>query len=396
MREKLSNEGDKAPKYDYNSRNFMKNSLNMSTDELNNHLAQSKDTIIRLKVDPGNDIVIQDMIRGEVVFKSEELDDKVLIKADGMPTYHMANVVDDYLMEISHVIRGEEWLSSTAHHVLLYEGLEWIDKMPAFAHLPLILKPNGNGKLSKRDGAKFGFPVFPLSWKGSAEEDSFIGFREFGFDPQATINFLAFLGWNPGTEQEIFSLDELIQSFDISNIVKSGARFDIDKAKWYNQQYIIHGESARIAEILKGLYPEIYNEINDSFLISFIELMKERVELFTDFYDNGHYFFQDPKVFEEKMIRKKWNADREKHCSALLEKLCQGNFEADQLKEGLETYIKENELGFGDIMPFFRIGLTGTMKGPDLFKTLALLGKEKSKKRLEDAFMYFNNVGNNK
>ena len=236
MRQRLSEEGNHAPKYDHSSRMVMRNSLTLSESETERLRNESDDVIIRLKVEPDQEIIVNDIIRGQVKFDSSELDDKVLLKADGMPTYHLANIVDDHLMEITHVIRGEEWLPSTAHHVLLYRALGWEDSMPEFAHLSLLLKPNGKGKLSKRDGAKFGFPVFPLEWKASTEDDSFKGFKDFGFDPDATVNFLAFLGWNPGTEQEIFSMEELAEAFNLDQIVKSGARFDIDKARWYNQQ----------------------------------------------------------------------------------------------------------------------------------------------------------------
>lgn len=392
LRARLTEEGSRAPKYDHSSRMQMKNSLTLSKEETAKLLETSKETIIRLKVEPGEDIIVQDIIRGEVKFNSSELDDKVLLKADGMPTYHMANIVDDHLMEISHVIRGEEWLPSTAHHVLLYRALKWEDSMPQFAHLSLLLKPNGKGKLSKRDGSKFGFPVFPLEWNAESEEDSFTGFREFGFDPRATVNFLAFLGWNPGTEQEIFSEKELANAFNLDQIVKSGARFDIVKAKWYNQQYIINSDSTKIAEYLKLFEPENYRDVDTSFLEKFVGLMKERVELYTDFYELGYYFFEEIREYEEKMIRKKWKDHRPGKFEKFIQQLTLSDFEAGKTKKVLEEFMAEEEIGFGDIMPFLRLAVSGTMKGPDLFQTMEVLGKDKVIKRLGEGFIHFNKV----
>ncbi|GLR18589.1 glutamate--tRNA ligase [Portibacter lacus] len=392
MRTRLEAEGNRAPKYDHSSRLSMKNSLTLTEKETADLLASSDDVIVRLKIEPGEEIVVNDIIRGEVKFNSSELDDKVLLKADGMPTYHMANIVDDKLMKISHVIRGEEWLPSTAHHVLLYRALGWEETMPKFAHLSLLLKPNGKGKLSKRDGAKFGFPVFPLEWKAETEEDSFTGFREFGFDPKATVNFLAFLGWNPGTEQEIFTIEELAEAFNLDQIVKSGARFDIDKAKWYNQQYIINSDNKDIAAYLKVFDAETYEKVSDEYLEEFVGLMKERVELYGDFYDSGYYFFEDIKSYEEKMIRKKWKDHRPEKFAKFSEQLSTNKFSSESLKGELEAFIKEEEIGYGDIMPFLRLATTGTMQGPDLFQTMELLGKEKSLKRLGEGLNHFNQV----
>lgn len=396
MRTRLSEEGNRAPKYDHSSRLSMKNSLTLSATEVESLKATSANTIIRLKVVPGQDIIVKDQVRGEVTFQSSELDDKVLLKADGMPTYHMANIVDDRTMEVSHVIRGEEWLPSTAHHVLLYRGLGWEDQMPYFAHLPLILKPNGKGKLSKRDGAKFGFPVFPLSWNGKSEEDSFIGFKEFGFDPRATVNFLAFLGWNPGTEQEIFSMDELAESFSIEQIVKSGARFDIDKAKWYNQQYILSSSDSDIAALLKSSFPDKFGHLEDAYLEKFANLMKPRVTLYPEFYEMGYYFFEPVKEYEEKMIRKKWNDERKAHISELVSRFSNTDYTAANLKSCLTDYLEENGIGFGDVLPFLRIGNTGTMKGPDIFEVMELLGQEEVVNRMSTATSHFDTVVANK
>ncbi len=392
MRSRLTAEGSHAPKYDHSSRGSMKNSLSLPKTETEALLTTSKDVIIRLKVEPGEEIEVEDMIRGRVTFNSSELDDKVLLKADGMPTYHMANIVDDHLMKISHVIRGEEWLPSTAHHVLLYRAMGWEESMPKFAHLSLLLKPNGKGKLSKRDGAKFGFPVFPLAWEAETAEDSFQGFKDFGFDPEATINFLAFLGWNPGTEQEIFSLDQLAEAFNLDQIVKSGARFDIDKARWYNQQYIIKKRPAEIANYLRQFDPEHYQSIPEEFLLKFTELMKERVELYGDFYAMGKYFFEEVTEYEEKMIRKKWKDHRPGKFQEFANLLEEKDFDALVLKSTLETYMSDNEIGYGDIMPFLRLAISGTMKGPDLFQSMELLGKDTVLKRLGEGINHFNIV----
>ena len=250
MRERLKNESNQS--YSLTTRGSMKNSLTLSEKEVKELMESGTPYVIRLKVPENVNVAIDDLIRNTVTFNTNELDDKVLLKADGMPTYHLANIVDDYLMKITHVIRGEEWLPSAGHHALIYKAFGWESIMPRFAHLPLILKPDGKGKLSKRDGKKFGFPVFPLSWNGETEEDSFLGFREMGFDPRAVINFLALLGWNSGTEQEIFSMDELSEKFSLEKINKSGARFDYDKAKWFNQQYIMLTPNEDLAE---QLYP---------------------------------------------------------------------------------------------------------------------------------------------
>lgn len=384
--------GNHSFKYNYAVRQEMNNSERIGEEETKKRLEAGEPFAIRLKIPVDEAIVINDLVRGEVTFQSNELDDKIIMKSDGMPTYHMANVVDDHLMKVSHVIRGEEWLPSTAHHVLLYRFLAWEDTMPKFAHLPLILKPTGKGKLSKRDGQKLGIPVFPLSWEGNTPEESFVGFREFGFDPRAVVNFMAFLGWNPGTEQEIFSLEELSQAFTVEKIGKAGARFDFDKAKWFNQQYLINTEDVTLAQMVrpileaKGIQPE------EGLLLQFIGLMKERVTLLTDFYDKGYYFFEPVKEYEQKIIRKKWKPERRELFDGLLSLLLKSEtFTADNVKQIVEKFIESNELGFGDVLPILRIGISGTTKGPDVFAMLALLGKEEVEQRMVKAFDLFNN-----
>ncbi|MCB0584819.1 MAG: glutamate--tRNA ligase, partial [Phaeodactylibacter sp.] len=361
--EELSAAREKDPnfKYDASVRHQMKNSLSLPEEEVKKALAGGKAHVVRLKV-PENEVVrFQDQVRGAVSFDSNELDDKVLLKADGMPTYHMANVVDDYLMEVTNVIRGEEWLSSTAHHVLLYRALGWEDKMPQFAHLPLILRPDGKGKLSKRDGARFGFPVFPLSWKGKTEEDSFIGFREFGFLPEAAINFLALLGWNPGTEQEIFSLEELVEAFSVERINKSGTRFDIDKARWFNQQYIMKADAAYLLEKVRPIIAAHGYEPDDAFLRSFIELMRERAVTLDDFWENGYFFFEKPREYDTKMIQKRWDPERKGLFDELAGQLDGLNtYTAETIKARTESFINDNGLKFGEVLPMLRLGVAGT------------------------------------
>jgi glutamyl-tRNA synthetase len=389
-RQEEKEKGNHNFKYDQKARLEMKNSLTLSDSEVNQLLENNTPYTIRLKVPENQSVHIQDLIRDEVVFQTEELDDKVILKADGMPTYHLANVVDDHLMEISHVIRGEEWLSSTAHHILLYRAFGWEDNMPAFAHLPLILKPTGKGKLSKRDGAKLGIPVFPLRWEGDTPEDSFTGFREFGFDPKAVLNFLAFLGWNPGTEQEIFSLTELEDAFSVDKIGKSGARFDFDKAKWYNQQYIIATPDLELAHSIRPYIEAQGHQASDEYLQSFCHLLKERVTFFTDFWEAGYYFFEDVREYDQKVISKKWKAERLPLFEDLTGRLAAQNpFQADTLEPLVKGFISEKELKFGDVLPILRVALSGTTKGPDLFGMMALLGKEKVTLRLKKGLQAF-------
>ena len=373
-------------KYDASLRMKMKNSLTLSEDEVNRRLESGDPYTIRLKI-PDEVIQVNDLIRGEVQFHGSELDDKIILKGDGWPTYHLANIVDDYLMEITHVIRGEEWLPSTAHHVLLYRFLGLEDHMPQFAHLPLILKPTGKGKLGKRDGAKFGIPVFPLSWNGESEKDAFIGFREFGFDPKAVINFVAMLGWNPGTEQEIFSLDELAESFSIDRIGKSGARFDFDKAKWFNQQYIIATDNKTLAQQVRPYSEALGATPTDEFLEAFCGLMKERVEFITEFAEKGYYFFQPVKVYDNKMIRKKWKPDNMEKFEALRQMLSElEDYTASNLESSVKQFITDHEMKMGEVFPILRIAMTGVMQGPSIFDLMALLGKEEVDQRLYEGY----------
>jgi len=385
MREEEKELGNHTPKYDHKIRLKMKNSLTLNEDEVKQHLDSGENVTIRLKIPADETVTFEDLVRGEVSFQTTELDDKVIMKADGMPTYHLANIIDDHSMEISHVIRGEEWLSSTAHHVLMYRFFKW--NSPKFAHLPLILKPSGAGKLSKRDGAKFGFPVFPMDWDG---EEFYQGFKEAGFLAPALKNFLAMLGWNPGTEQEMFTMEELIEAFSIDKIVKSGARFDFDKAKWFNQQYIIASDNNDLLSMVKPYVIEKgYDLPSDPFMLGFIELMKERVINVTEFVDTGYYFFESPKEYDEKTARKKWKSENAEHFDAMMNHLSElESFDTESVQSSIKGYITENELGFGAILPILRIAISGTMKGPDVFGMIALLGKDESLNRLKSGIQF--------
>lgn len=392
-REAEKAKGNHSFKYDSSVRGEMNNSLSMPEEEVKNYLDSGKPYTIRLKVPVDEAIVVKDIVRGEVTFQSNELDDKILIKGDGMPTYHMANIVDDHLMEITHVIRGEEWLSSTAHHVLLYRSLGWEEEMPVFAHLPLILKPNGKGKLSKRDGAKLGIPVFPLAWAGATPEDSFTGFREFGFDPRAVVNFLAFLGWNPGTEQEIFSLTELTAAFDEQKIGKAGAKFDFDKAKWFNQQYLINTDNETLAHNIKPLLEKKGYAASDEFIAKVCGLLKERVTFYPDFIESGYYFFEPVRSYDEKNIRKKWKPER----IPLFKDLKKTFSELEDYTEGpikavVEEFMAQNSLKYGDVLPILRIAVSGTTKGPSIFEMMELFGKEEVDNRMEVAYGVFDEI----
>lgn len=392
-REAAQAAGKHSFKYDAATRLQMRNSLSLGEATTKSLIEAGTPYVVRLKIEPGQIVAFNDIVRGNVSFSSDELDDKVMMKADGLPTYHLANIVDDHLMEITHVIRGEEWLSSTAHHVLLYRAFGWENSMPQFAHLPLILKPTGKGKLSKRDGQKLGMPVFPLAWKGATPEDSFDGFREAGFDPAAVVNFLAFLGWNPGTDQEIFSLDALVDAFSLENIGKSGARFDFDKAKWYNQQYILAEDASDLLPKVKPFF-SLANEVaSDKYLEQVIGLLRERVQTYKDFVSQSDYFFGPIQNWEEKIIRKKWKPEQRSLFEQLQTQLqATENWKAVALKETVVAFMEANELGFGAVLPILRVAMSGTTKGPDAFEMMEVLGRELVVKRLAEGYDHFDAV----
>ncbi|HMO39765.1 MAG TPA: glutamate--tRNA ligase [Saprospiraceae bacterium] len=383
---------DKTFKYGAATRLRLTNSLTLPASEVQQRIANGEPWVIRLQVPDNELVVVPDLIRGEVTFRSKELDDKVMLKSDGMPTYHLANIVDDYLMRITHVIRGEEWLPSTGHHVLLYRYLGWEAAMPQFAHLPLILKPDGKGKLSKRDGARLGIPVFPLGWAGDTPEESFQGFREFGFLPQAMLNFLAFQGWNPGTEQEIFTIPELIEAFSLEKIGKSGARFDFEKAKWYNQQYVHTADAATLATFVrplletKGYHPE------PAFLESFCTLLRERVTLLPEFWEKGAFFFTEPKEYDAKNVQKRWDATTRNLFEQLtdtLRAIADNQWSEPRVHQTVQEFMDQHELKPGALFPLLRIALAGSTQGPALFGMMELLGKSKTIARLDSALPRF-------
>jgi glutamyl-tRNA synthetase len=384
-------EADKQTfKYSFEVRHLLNNSVALTKEALEQKLNSGEEYVIRLKVPMNEDVRFQDAIRGWVSFNNNELDDKVLLKGDGMPTYHLANVVDDHLMEITHVIRGEEWLPSTPTHVLLYRFLGWEATMPEFAHLPLILKPEGKGKLSKRDGDRLGFPVFPLDWTDPETQEHSSGFKERGFFADAFVNMLAFLGWNPGTEQEIFSMEELISAFSIERIGKAGAKFDFEKAKWFNEQYLKAQSNETLAKAVQPLLAAKGIEKSERYLNLFVSLFKERATFVQDFITLGYYLFETPKSYNEKVIQKKWNSRIKAVFQQILADFKTLNqFDATEIEKVLKSNMEANQLGFGDIFQPFRIMLSGETSGPSIFELTELMGKEMVIQRMESAFVLF-------
>jgi glutamyl-tRNA synthetase len=372
--------------YDLHTRNNLNNSLTLSDEETQQRIASGEGWIIRFKMPENRDVVEKDLIRDEVKFNTNQLDDKVLFKADGMPTYHLANVVDDHLMQISHVIRGEEWLPSMPLHILLYEALGWAETRPQFAHLPLILKPTGKGKLSKRDGDKMGFPVFPLKWTDPQTGEVSRGYREDGYFPESFVNMLALLGWNAGTEQEFFSMDELIDQFSLDRVVKSGARFDPEKAKWFNRHYFQQKDDAVLAEAFKPVLAEKGVVANDEILVRVVAMIKERCEFVADLWEQGSYFFVAPESYDEKTVSKKWKEDtpgKLKEIISLFELISHWN--ALTVKDAFSNFMNEKGWGFGVVMVPIRLALVGTSAGADLFDICELIGKDETISRIKKA-----------
>lgn len=373
--------------YDAHTRGNMANSLTLSAEETQERIDRGDQYVVRFKVNPGEEVHVKDLIRGDVRVKTDILDDKVLYKsADDLPTYHLANIVDDHLMEITHVIRGEEWLPSAPLHVLLYEALGWGNSMPQFAHLPLLLKPEGNGKLSKRDGDKFGFPVFPLLWHDPKTKTDSRGFREDGYYPEAVINFLALLGWNPGTEQEIFSMDELIQSFDLEKCSKSGARFDYKKMIWFNHEYILRKSDEEIAEDFAPIVAGNGVDVEYERVKEVVHMMKDRVDFVKELWPLCSFFFLPPTEYDEKTVRKRWkeySAEQMTELYHLLEQLA--DFSIASQEHAVLKWVEEKEYKLGDVMNAFRLALVGIGKGPGMFDITAFLGKEETLSRLKKA-----------
>jgi glutamyl-tRNA synthetase len=376
--------------YNHHTRQQLSNSLTLGEAATHAAITNGKPWVIRLKVEPNREIRIHDLVRGVVTVNSSELDDKVLLKGDGMPTYHLANIVDDHLMAITHVIRGEEWLPSTAHHVLLYEGFGWSATMPQFAHLPLILKPVGDGKLSKRDGAKFGMPVFPLSWRGETPDDSFDGFRETGFLPGAVLNFLALLGWHPEGDREIFSLDELIGAFSMERIGKSGARFDYEKAKWFNQKYLAAADNHWLARHIKPYLTAAGYDVDEDYAAKAVGLMKERATFLPDLAKDGYYLFEPVRTYDREAIEKKWKPELKPVFDAIIDAVATtDDFSGPVLEETVKSIVQARGFKPGDALPLLRIALAGTMKGPAVFDTMVVLGRDQTVTRLREGVQAF-------
>lgn len=395
MRETLKQA--KANSLNYNSitRNTMKNSLTLSAEEVQQRIDTGEPYVIRIKVPPKEDIRLNDMIRGWVNVHTSTMDDKVLMKSDGMPTYHLANVVDDYLMKITHVIRGEEWLPSAPLHVLLYRYLGWEDSMPQFAHLPLLLKPDGNGKLSKRDAAKHGFPIFPMEWKVTEEDASLKGFKEEGYLSAAFVNFLVLLGWNPGTENEIFSLDELVEAFTIERVSKAGAKFDIDKAIWFNQQYIRNLNSSELATMLLEQTKTAGIECDNKKGLAIAELLQERIDFIPELLSKGRYFFETPNEYVEKVVKKKWNDVAKTVFESFSSQLDGKELKAEDFQSDLEQTVEAHETKVGMIMQILRVAITGEAGGPDLMKVMEVLGTNEVANRIKKAINAFDQATNN-
>ncbi|MCI6898565.1 MAG: glutamate--tRNA ligase [Prevotella sp.] len=373
--------------YDAHTRGEMTNSLTLPKEEVERRIADGEQYVVRFKVEPGIEVHINDMIRGHVVIKSDILDDKVLYKsADELPTYHLANIVDDHLMEITHVIRGEEWLPSAPLHVLLYRAFGWEDTMPTFAHLPLLLKPEGKGKLSKRDGDRLGFPVFPLEWHDPKTGDVSSGYRESGYFPEAVVNFLALLGWNPGTEQELFTLDELVQAFDIHKCSKAGARFDYQKGIWFNHEYMLKKSNEEVANLFAPIVAN--NGVDESMerITKVVAMMKDRVNFVKELWPLCSFFFIAPTEYDEKTVKKRWKADSAKVMSELADVL-EGidDFSVEGQEPVVMKWIEEKGYKLGDVMNAFRLTLVGIGKGPGMFDISAFLGKEETLKRMRKA-----------
>lgn len=373
--------------YDARTRGEMTNSLTLPKEEVERRIADGEQYVVRFKVEPGIEVHIDDMIRGHVVIKSDILDDKVLYKsADELPTYHLANIVDDHLMEITHVIRGEEWLPSAPLHVLLYRAFGWEDTMPTFAHLPLLLKPEGKGKLSKRDGDRLGFPVFPLEWHDPKTGDVSSGYRESGYFPEAVVNFLALLGWNPGTEQELFTLDELVEAFDIHKCSKAGARFDYQKGIWFNHEYMLKKSNEEVANLFAPIVAN--NGVDETMerITQVVAMMKDRVNFVKELWPLCSFFFIAPTEYDEKTVKKRWKADSAKVMGELADVL-EGidDFSVEGQEPVVMKWVEEKGYKLGDVMNAFRLTLVGIGKGPGMFDISAFLGKEETLKRIRKA-----------
>lgn len=371
--------------YNNQTRGGLRNSLSMPSDEVQKLIDAGEKFVVRFKMPDNTDVTDTDIVRGPVTFNTDRLDDKILFKSDGMPTYHLANVVDDHLMQITHVIRGEEWLPSMPLHVLLYEKLGW--GKPEFAHLPLILKPVGKGKLSKRDGEKMGFPVFPLQWTDPQTGEVSKGYREDGYFPEAFINLLALLGWNPGTEQELFSMQELIDAFDLRRVGKSGSKFDPEKAKWFNHQYMMVKDDYELAEIFDSFLRTKNIKAEKDYIVKVVGMLKERATFITDIWDQGYYFFKAPDEYDAKTVKKRWKTGVPEIMAEILDflKAYNGEWHAVPLKEQFSAFVNKKEWGFGVVMNAFRLCIVGAAMGADLFEICEMIGRDETISRIHKA-----------
>lgn len=384
LRETAEQKGERFI-YNWKNRSDLKNSLSLNAEEVATLIENKNPYVIRFKSyekGGGGSLSMIDKIRGDVVVDTSLLDDKIIVKQDGMPTYHLANVVDDHLMEISHVIRGEEWLPSAPLHVMLYKYLGWEETMPIFAHLPLILKPDGKGKLSKRDGDRLGFPVFPIEWKAPDGEIS-SGYRESGYLPEAVVNMLAMLGWHPSDNKELFSLSELIQAFDLDRVSKSGAKFDMDKSKWFNHQFLLQTSPEQIINSIQDQINPIHTSKGGDYLKRVVELLKEKVNFSRELLPLGHYFFEPPVSYDEKIKNKKWNTEISSHINQYIKGIIEFNYHtADQMELYLTTYAEENGINKGMLMQPLRWAVSGQAGGPPIFDMLELIGLEEITNRI--------------
>ncbi len=383
---KNDEENGKTFIYNWHNRATLDNSLNLSGEEIKNKLAAGTKYVVRFKTPQDETLLLQDEIRGTIKIDTNTLDDKVLFKSDGMPTYHLANIVDDHLMEISHVIRGEEWLPSLPLHTLLYRAFDW--EAPKFAHLPLILKPVGKGKLSKRDGDKLGFPVFPLEYTNEQTGDVSRGYKEDGYFNDAFINMLALLGWNPGTEQEIFSLEGLVEAFDLSRVSKSGAKFSPDKTNWFNQQYLQQKSNKELTELYTVILNEKGIDTDAVFTEKVVSLIKERATFVADFWDLSSFFFVNPSEYDEKASKKQWKdttGELMQELTTVIDKI--EDFTIENAQTDIKGWITAKEIGFGKVMQPLRLSLVGKLAGPDLFDIMTMIGKENTLQRINNAIV---------
>lgn len=374
----------KTFQYDATTRMDMVNSLTLPADEVTRRLESGEQYVVRFKYPANLDIHVHDLIRGEVVINSNLLDDKVLYKSDGMPTYHLANIVDDHTMKITHVIRGEEWLPSAPLHVMLYKAFGW--EAPQFAHLPLLLKPDGNGKLSKRDGDRLGFPVFPLQWHDPKSGETSSGYRESGYLPEAVINMLALLGWNPGNDQEMMSMDELIQYFSVDKISKAGAKFSLDKAKWFNHEYIQLKSADDMYPYFEKILKEKGVDCNKSYVDDVFNMIKDRLNFIGDFWEQANYFFVAPTEYDPQALKKRWKegtGDKLRVIDSMLQEF--KPYDKEKAHDAVMKYIQDNELNMGQVLNSLRIAIVGTARGPELFTMIELIGVDEVHQRVERA-----------